>query len=179
MFELIERKEIYKGRIFDVTEDTVMLPNGEKGVYSRIFHNGASAVIAVDGEDRIIFVRQFRVPCDGEFLEIPAGRLEKGEDPLDGAKRELEEETGYVSESINYFIKLHLCVGYSNEVIYYFIAKGLIPGSQNLDEDEFVTVERYTAEQAADMIKSGMITDAKTVAGVLAYLNSRTNHSCL
>ena len=134
-------REIYKGRIISLVKDTILLPNGKTAEREIILHNGAAAIVPVDDEGNILFVRQYRQPIQDELLEIPAGLLENGEDPLDCAKRELEEETGYNALEYLHICSMYTAVGFSTEIIHIYLARGLYEGKQNLDEDEFVNVE--------------------------------------
>lgn len=164
----ISREEIYKGKIISLVKDTITLPNGKTAIREVILHNGASAIVPIDDEGNILLVRQYRQPIQKELLEIPAGLLEKGEEPLECAKRELEEETGYKAKEFSHLCSMYSAVGFSTEKIHIFLATGLYEGKQSLDEDEFVNVEKYSLDEAIDMILDGRIEDGKTVSGILA-----------
>lgn len=168
-FEITERKEIYKCGIFTVVEDETLLPDGKKAVYSKVLHNGAAVVVPVANDGGVYLVRQHRPAPGIETLELPAGKLEPGEPPQECAARELEEETGYRAGKISFLIKFYSAIGYSNEMLHVYVAEELEVGSQNLDEDEFVTVEKYSLSELRAMILNGEIVDSKTIAGVLAY----------
>lgn len=163
----ISRKEIYKGKIISLVKDTITLPNGKIAERDVVLHNGAAAIVPIDDEGNIIFVRQFRQPAGEELLEIPAGILEKGEDPLACAKRELEEETGYQASKFSHICSMYTAIGFCTEMIHLYLAKDLFETKQNLDEDEFVNVEKYSVDEAIHMIFDGRIKDAKTIAGIL------------
>lgn len=164
----ISREEIYKGAIVSLVKDTITLPNGKTTQREVVLHTGAAAVVPIDDEGNIVLVRQYRHPAGKELLEIPAGLLETGEDPLECAKRELEEETGYKASEFSHILSMYTAVGFCTEKIHIYLAKGLYEGKQNLDEDEFVNIERYTLNEALEMIFDGRIEDGKTVCGILA-----------
>ena len=167
--DVIESKEVFKGKIIDVYHDKITLPEG-KSTYREIVKRGsASAILPIDGDGNIIFVRQYRHPVGDCVLEIPAGVLEKDEDPLICAKRELEEETSFKSNDIKLLAKTHSAIGFCDEMIYIYLAENLLRGELNLDEDEYIETERYTLTEAVDMIFNGVITDSKTMIAVLAY----------
>lgn len=167
-YTTIKREEVYKGKIIDLVKDTITLPNGQEAARELVLHNGAAAIVPVDGEGKILFVRQYRHPAQEEVLEIPAGTLEKGEDPLECAQRELEEETGYIGRMFTHLTSMYTAIGFCTEVIHIYLAEELTESTQNLDEDEFVVVERYTLEEAVKMIFDGTLKDSKTISGILA-----------
>ncbi|MDR1532802.1 MAG: NUDIX hydrolase [Clostridiales bacterium] len=169
-YSLIESKETYRGKIITVNMDTIMLPNGERTVREIVRRGGAAAVLPVDANGNIIFVRQYRHPARAFTLELPAGMLDEGEEPEACARRELEEETGMVAGEIRPFFKMYPTIGLCDETLHLFLASDLRQGTQHTDPDEFVEVERYSPEEAAAMIFDGRIMDGKTIAGVLAYL---------
>lgn len=162
----VSRDEIYQGAIISVVKDTITLPNGKTAERELVLHNGAAAVVPVDEEGNIFFVRQYRHSTGKELLEIPAGTLEAGEDPLECAKRELEEETGYKASEFYHIFSIYTAVGFCTEKIHIYLAKGLHEGEQNLDEDEFVNVEKHSLNEALEMIFDGRIEDAKTISGI-------------
>lgn len=172
--DLIESKlkseDIFEGRLLHVKKDTVRLPNGTIAYREWIRHPGAAAVLPITPDGRLIFVRQYRYPVQQVTLEVPAGKLDgEGEDPLECARRELSEETGYRAERYTYLTKLATTVGFSNEFIYIYAAEGLTPGRQHPDEDEFINVYTMTMDEAVEKIKSGEICDAKSVTAVLLW----------
>lgn len=162
----IEREVIYQGKIFDVEKHVVSLPNGGTSVRELVYHNGAVAVLVVDEDDRIVLVEQYRKAFESMSLEIPAGKLEVGEEPLASAKRELEEETGYAAESLEKIFSFYGAPGFCSERVDVFVAHGLTAGAMNLDEDEFLQVQRYTFKEAGQLLSSGRITDAKTIMAI-------------
>lgn len=166
----------YQGRAFKMRQDTLELPNGKQTVYDIIDHPGAVTIVPVDDAGNIYFIRQYR-PATGEILlELPAGTLEKGEDPLECATREIQEETGMAARTITRLGGLWLAPGYSSEYLHFFLAEDLFPSSADADEDEFISVVKIPYEKAVEMAKSGEIRDGKSLAGLL-YLHSRLTQS--
>lgn len=171
-FKILGKKLEHHGAIVDFYTMDVQVPNGNIAHWDHIEHKGAAAVVPVDEQGRILMVRQYRGAIDDIMLEIPAGgRDSTEEDFLVCASRELEEETGYRSEDIHHLIDVNTAAAYTSEKIVVYYAENLIPSKQRLDENEFVNIERHTLEEIEKMIYSGEITDAKTIAGVLAYKN--------
>jgi len=172
-FERIDRELVYHGHIVDFYEDTIKVPNGNIAKWDFIKHGGAAAVVPVLPDGRILMVKQYRNALDAITLEIPAGGLEKGEPFIECSHRELEEETGYRCdiEDMELLISIATTVAFCNERIEVYVAKNLQKTSQNLDEDEFVDVYPYTTKELSEMILSGQINDAKTIAAIMAYIN--------
>jgi ADP-ribose pyrophosphatase len=168
-YKRIKREKVQNGHIIDMYKDTIELPNGNMAEWDFIQHKGAAAIVPVDKEGNIIMVRQYRNAIEKYSLEIPAGGLNPGEDMKTCAIRELEEETGYRTDSAEHLIDLYTTVAYCNERIGIYYTNQLIPSEQNLDDDEFVTIEKYTLEQLVQLIFEGVIDDAKTIAAILAY----------
>lgn len=163
----INRKKLYEGKIFTLAEDTIEFPNGNKTKWDVILHDGAAAIVPIDEEGNIILVEQYRCVEDGPILEIPAGKLEKDEDPLLCAARELEEETGYKANKITPLGSIYSAVGFSDEEVRLYLAEELEDGIMNLDEDEYVKVLKFRLDEVIDMIVEDKIRDSKTVAAVL------------
>jgi ADP-ribose pyrophosphatase len=155
----VSERHIYKGNIINVDNLTVALPDGR--------HPGASVVVPLNEKGEVYMVRQFRKPIDAVTLEIPAGKLDPGEEPLVCAKRELKEETGLEAKEIRHLVSIHSTPGFSNEVLHMYSATGLSEGESCADEDEFISTEKYPVADLIDMILNGQITDAKTIIGVL------------
>ncbi|WP_455331316.1 NUDIX domain-containing protein [Exiguobacterium profundum] len=169
----IEREVIYQGKIFDVEKHVVSLPNGNTSVRELVYHNGAVAVLVIDESDNIVMVEQYRKAFESMSLEIPAGKLEKGEEPMASAERELEEETGYTAESLEKIFSFYGAPGFCSERVDVYVAKGLSAGEMNLDEDEFLNVKRYSFDEAVDLLDRGIITDAKTIMAMQWWQLSR------
>lgn len=163
----ISRKKVFKGKVFTVAEDTIQFPNGTQTKWDVLLHDGAAAVVPIDNEGNIILVEQYRCVKDGQVLEIPAGKLDPGEDPQVCAARELEEETGYKAKTLVLVGSIYSAVGFSDEEVYIYVANGLEKGKLNLDEDEYVTIKKHTMEQVVKKILNGEIKDSKTVAAIL------------
>ena len=168
-YKRINRTLVKSGAIIDYYQDTILLPDGAEKTYDFIDHKGAAAVVPVLPDGRIIMVRQERNAVDEESLEIPAGGKNQGEEFVAAAARELEEETGYRCEVISHLFDLYTTVAFSNEKIGIYLAEDLIPSKQNLDEDEYLSVEIYSLEELQNMITDGRIHDAKTIAALMYY----------
>lgn len=166
----IERKEIFKGHIFDVVVDDVALPNGDTGKRELIFHKGAVCVLAVTPEGKMILVKQYRKAIERAIYEIPAGKLELGEEDTleDAALRELEEETGYTSDKLTLLADFYSAIGFCNERIRLYLADSLVKveNPRPMDEDEVIELSQVTLEEALELIASGDICDAKTIMAV-------------
>ncbi|WP_461201768.1 NUDIX hydrolase [Anoxybacillus sp. TBDG-1] len=167
----ISKQRIFSGKVIDVYVEDVLLPNGETSKREVVKHPGAVAVLAITEENKIVLVRQYRKALERVLVEIPAGKLEKGEAPLETAKRELEEETGYVCENMEPLHSFYTSPGFADELVHIFLAKGLTKKSekQMLDDDEFVDVLEVTLEEALNMVKEGQIYDAKTIYAILYW----------
>lgn len=168
-FERLKREEIYKGKIFTLVKDTLKFPNGNEGTIDMILHNGAAAIVPVCDDGKIIFVKQYRNTAGKEVLEIPAGRLEKDENPLNCAIRELEEETSFKSSHFTHLIDMYCAIGYSDEIIYIYVAENLEQGQFNFDDDEFINTQKLSLDEAIDLIRKGEIMDSKTITAIYAY----------
>ncbi len=160
-------KTIFEGRIINVHVDDVELSDGKKSIREVVEHSGGVCVAPLTDEGELLMVRQFRYPFSRELLEVPAGKLEKGEDPLAAGIRELEEECGVVADKIISLGEIYPTVAYCSEIIRMFVATNLRKTRQHLDEGELLGVERIKFEDALSMVMSGEIRDAKTVAAIL------------
>lgn len=172
MSNLIEkqltREEIFHGVALHVVRDEILLPNGKKSVREISLHNGAAAVIPILHDGRVIMERQYRYAHGKVMLEIPAGKLDTpDEPPLDGAKRELREETGAVAEKYTYLGSIAPSPALIDEVIHVFMAEGISFGESHLDDGEFLDIEYYTLDELHEMVMRGEITDAKTQIAIL------------
>jgi ADP-ribose pyrophosphatase len=167
----INQQRIFSGKVIDMYVEDVLLPNGETSKREIVKHPGAVAVIAITKENKMVLVRQYRKALERVLVEIPAGKLEKGEAPLETARRELEEETGYVCETMEPLHSFYTSPGFADELVHIFLAKGLTKKSekQMLDDDEFVDVLEVTLEEALNMVKEKQIYDAKTIYALLYW----------
>ncbi len=165
----VDRQLKFTGAILNIYEDTV-IANGHEAHWDFIHHDGAAAVVPVTDDGKILMVRQYRNALDRETLEIPAGKLDApGEPKIECAYRELEEETGYRCDNLEYLMSINTTVAFCDEAIDVFVARNLIPSHQHLDEDEVIYVEAWPVEELEKLIYSGKMTDGKTVAAILAY----------
>lgn len=165
----LSSSRLYSGKILSLHVDEVELQNGNTATREVVHHNGGVCVLAVDEEDSVLFVRQFRYPYREVLLELPAGKLEAGEDPAACGLRELEEETGYIAGDYRFLARVYPSPGYLDEVLYLYLAKHLTPAQQHLDEDEFLSVEKIPLERAVAHCLDGEITDAKSLVALLKY----------
>ena len=165
--EFVSRQEIFHGRIVDLRVDTVRLPNGHLTTREVINHPGGVAVVAIDENDNVLTVKQYRYAFGTVLEEIPAGKLERGEDPAAAARRELAEETGAECETLTPLGEILASPGGFTEVLHLYLATGLTFGAQHPDEDEFIDFARVPFGALLDRCLSGGIRDGKTVAGIL------------
>ena len=165
----LESKEIFNGHVIRVTLDTVRLENGDTAYREIVHHHGGACILPVDDEGNVYMVRQFRYALGEEIWELPAGKLEAGEDPFEAAKRELSEECGLTADHFTDLGVLYATVGYDSERIYIWAATGLHPVSQHLDDDEFLDVVKMPFEKALGLVLVGTIRDSKTQVGLLKY----------
>ena len=163
----ISSKLIYEGKILRLHVDTVELPNGKQSLREVADHPGGVAIVAIDNRGNLLTVKQYRYVFSRVFEEIPAGKLERGEDPYEAALRELREETGATPRRFTELGPLVVSPGAYGEVLYLFLAEGLDIGKTSPDEDEFLELNKTPFEQMVNRVLSGELTDAKTVAGVL------------
>lgn len=160
----LSEEKIFEGRVISLYHQKVELPNGNTSTREIVKHPGAVAIIPIKEDGKIVLVEQFRKALERSLLEIPAGKLEKGEEPLITAKRELEEETGYIAEDWEHIQSFYTSPGFADEYIHIYVAKGLMKkeNSAQLDEDEFVELKELTIEECLEELKKGAIHDAKT-----------------
>ena len=163
----LSSKEVFNGRVVKLHIDTVELPNGNIAEREVISHPGGVGVIALDENNNVLLVRQFRSGAKDVLLEIPAGKLEYGENPEECGRRELTEETGFIAKEFSHLAKFYVTPAYCEEIINVYYAKDLVKTNQNLDEDEFLNIEKVPFDALYEMVLSGEITDAKTVIATL------------
>ncbi|MDD3095125.1 MAG: NUDIX hydrolase [Candidatus Neomarinimicrobiota bacterium] len=172
----ITSEKVYDGALLRVRKDTVALPDGKSSVREYIRHPGAVALIAWLPDGKLLFIRQFRYPLKRVFIELPAGKIDPGENPEQTGLRELEEETGYRAEKLRFLMRIHPCIGYSDEVIDIYEAFDLQKTECRPDEHEFMEIFSLSLTEALSMIDKGEITDVKTLAGIFA-VNHRKGRS--
>lgn len=166
----LKRELKFEGKIINFYQDTMEIDGDHTVVWDYIQHKGAAAVVPITDDGRILMVKQYRNALERNTLEIPAGCLNTEDEPgVVCAKRELEEETGYRSDNLEWLITLRTTVAFCNEKIEVFVAKNLIPSKQNLDDDEFIDLKAYTIEELKKKIFTGEIEDGKTISALLAY----------
>lgn len=171
-FKVINSKIKFKGRVFDLRVDEIEYLSGNKGIREVAVHHGGAVVLPVTNENKIVFVKQYRYPLDEWLLELPAGKLEKGEDPRYCAERELEEETGYTADTITDLGKISTTPGFCTEILYLYLATGLKAGHHKREEGEQgMEVIELTMDEIKSYLKEGKIIDAKTICGIMHYLN--------
>ncbi|HWO98641.1 MAG TPA: NUDIX hydrolase [Bacillus sp. (in: firmicutes)] len=171
----LKSEKLFSGRVIDLYQEEVLLPNGKTSTREIIKHPGAVAVIALTEDHKIVMVRQYRKAMERVLVEIPAGKLEKGEQPDTTAKRELEEETGYTCSSLEHLISFYTSPGFADELVHLYVATELakMEVKAELDEDEFVDVLEVTLEEALALIQDQQIYDAKT-AYAIQYLQLKS-----
>lgn len=163
----LQETTLFDGRIIRVHLDEVELPNGNHAMREIVEHPGGVCVAALSDRGTLRFVRQFRYPYHKVLLELPAGKLEKGEEPLEAGLRELEEECGLRADKVVSLGCVYPTVAYCSEIIHLFLATGLHETQQHFDEDEFLEVEEISLDDAVRLVMNNEITDSKTVAAVL------------
>lgn len=168
--KMIASKEVYKGRLVNLYVDDVLLPNGKESKREVVRHCKASAILAFNDKDEVILESQYRYPYDEVITEIPAGKCDKDENPLDTAKRELEEETGFQAKSMVYLGKIYPTCAYTDEIIHIYLAKDLVKTHQHLDDGEALEYRFVPFHDLLSAIEEGKIPDAKTLAAVSFYL---------
>lgn len=162
----IDTMAVYEGAFIKVFKDNVQLPDGSMSMREHITHPGAVAVLAILDNGDLLMERQFRYAPQREFIELPAGKIEYGEELLFTAQRELLEETGYIASNWTHLTTAWPCIGYSNERMEYFVARGLTYQGVQLDEGEFIEVFQLSLAEALDWIRQGKINDSKTMVGI-------------
>jgi ADP-ribose pyrophosphatase len=162
----LDTRSVYDGKLLRVRSDRVRLPDGNETVREHILHPGAVMICAILDNGSLVMERQYRYPLRRAFIEFPAGKIDPGEDPLATGKRELLEETGYSAKEWKHLGCVHPVISYSNEQIEIYLARGMARQERKLDHGEFLDVFELPLPVAIDMVRTGEITDAKTVAGL-------------
>jgi len=160
--ERIDTQDLYGGIFLNMKRDTVRMPDGSEAVREYLTHPGAVAIVALLNDGRVVLERQYRYPVARVCMEIPAGKLDPGEDPLMCAQRELHEETGYTATKWSYIRRIHPVISYSTEFIDIYLAEGLTQGDRRLDDEEFLDVFAASLDELLTWVEEGVITDVKT-----------------
>ncbi len=156
---------VFNGKVIDVKRDEILVSNGHKSIREVVEHSGGVVILAIK-DNLILTVQQFRYPIKKLSVELPAGKLEKGEDPDFAAKRELEEETGYLADKWTSLGYIYTSPGFCDEKLYLYLAQELTFKKQNPDEDEILECQEYSIEEIRSMIKNGIINDSKTICAI-------------
>jgi len=171
----IKDNVLFKGKILEFHNDDIKCPSGNLATREYVKHPGGVGLIAIV-DNKLVLVSQYRYPYHKEILEIPAGKLEKGEDPMQAGLRELEEETGFKANKLISLGCIYPTVGYSDEIIYLFATDNLVKTKTHFDEDENIDTKLYSLNEVNEMIKSGLIVDSKTICGYYKYLEYIKNN---
>ena len=174
--EVLSSRSVFKGRILNLRVDTVETIDGRESTREVVEHAPCIAVIAVDPDNNVLLVRQYRQALAKELLEIPAGGIDEGEDPESAVIREMQEETGYRPQKVERLNGFYSTPGFSDEYLYLFLATDLVPGRLIAEDTAGIEVVRLPVSEIPDLVTSGKIEDAKTVAGLLYYLEYRKTH---
>jgi ADP-ribose pyrophosphatase len=172
--EIVGRRQTYHGKVVDLEVQTLRLQDGRTVQNEVVVHRPCVAMVVVDGDGRLVFVRQFRAPAEAELLEIAAGSIDENEDVEAAVQRELQEEIGMRAERVQLLGAFYSAPGYCTELIHLYACEGLTESRLPADDDELIEVERLTLSEALDHVASGEIRDAKTVAGLLLYARTRS-----
>ncbi len=169
-FKIISTKKVFSGKVFSVKVDTIKYNSGNNSVREVVLHNGGAVALAVKSDGKIIFVKQYRYPFGKYMIELPAGKLEKEEDPYECALRELKEETGYSAQSLTKLGKIATTPGFCTEILHIYLAENLTKGKTAREEGEYgMKLLELSLEEAEEKVRSGEIFDSKTLAGLYYY----------
>jgi len=173
-FKVQKSDTIFEGHAFDIKVDQIIYDSGNKGVREVILHTGGAVVLPITKDGKIVLIKQYRYPLDQFLYELPAGKLEINEDPLNCATRELTEETGYTSDKISYLGKIYTSPGFCNETLFIYLAEDLVPGNHNREEGEDgMEMHEFTIEEIDKMISDELIVDGKSISGLYYYKNKK------
>jgi ADP-ribose pyrophosphatase len=172
----LSSRSIYKGRAVKLRVDTVEMPSGREATREIVEHGDSVAIVAVDAESNVILVSQFRKPVEKELLEIPAGGIESGEYPVTTVRRELREEIGYLPEKVEWLCGFYSSPGYCTEYLHLYLATDLVPSQLHAEDTENIRLVRVPIKQIPSLITSGTICDAKSIAGLLTFLENDKAH---
>lgn len=161
----IDGELAYDGHFLKIQRDNIALPDGRHSVREYVLHPGATVILPVFDDGRVLLERQYRYPLGQAFIEFPAGKIDRNEDPLATARRELLEETGYTASDWQFVCKIHNAIAYSDEYLDIYLARGLQAGTQQLDEGEFLELFTATVDELLQWIREGKVTDVKTIIG--------------
>ena len=175
--EILNRREVYNGKIVRLNVDTVRQESGESTIREVVLHPGGVAAVPVLDDGRIVLIRQFRYPLGKYIWEIPAGKLDSGQTPRDTIARELEEEIGYTAGTLTKMCSFYSSPGFCDEVIHLFIARDLVPCARRPETGEHITPAAHTLDECLKMIASGEIMDGKSVIGILRFSEVASNIS--
>jgi ADP-ribose pyrophosphatase len=165
--EKVSSREVFKGNLVELYFDKVRLPNNKIATREKVLHPGAVAVVPVNKNNEIVFVKQYRYPIDKVLIEIPAGKLENNEPPIECAERELEEEVGAVDGKFTHLTTIYTSPGFCNEKIDIYLVQDFMEKGSNPDDDEFLHIIKIHFDECIRMINSGEISDAKSIVGIL------------
>jgi ADP-ribose pyrophosphatase len=172
-FRVTAEREVFKGRIFSLKTKHVVLPNGRRTLLNIVEHPGAVAIVPIFENGDVLLIRQLRVAAGGELYEIPAGTLEKGEAPVETARREIVEETGFRARSMRKLAEFFTAPGFCTEKMHLFVAKGLSAAHAEKDDDEIIRPLRLPYAKALRLVRTGRIRDAKSIVGLLLASHGR------
>lgn len=166
--EIMNSDKVFEGKVISVRVDTVELPGQRYAKREIVEHKGSVAIVAFTDDDKLLFVKQYRLAVGKTLLELPAGHIDPGEGPMDAAVRELREETGFETENMKFITEVYTSPGFTDERIHLFYTRDLIPSEQDLDDTEDIEIVEMSLDEAMRLVKLGEITDAKTIIGVLS-----------
>ena len=172
---MITTEVVYKGDFLDVRRDEVLLPNGQTGIREWINHPGDVVIIPILPNGKIALIKQFRYACGAEFIELPAGKLDEGEEPQACALRELEEEIGYRAGKMQFIANIHPVIGFANEIMSIYLAENLKKTNCYRDKDEFIELIPTNMEDALNLVWGNKITDVKSIIGLLWLKRIKSN----